>query len=184
MTKDHLRKKYRQIRRTLLQSKGEIIEDQITNNLIKIIGSKRAVALFYPKSDEISLLELAKKFPQKIFLLPRLRGDGRVMDFCESDLDKENLVLHQKYKILEPSIDSKALLPDIILVPLLAFDKRRNRLGYGGGYYDATIAYLESINHDFITIGVAHTDMKVEGDLPLYNTDKSLDYIVTEDGVV
>ena len=68
--------------------------------------------------------------------------------------------------------------PDIILVPLLAFDERLYRLGYGGGYYDRYIekAYKKK---PFIKVGLALSVQKIDN-VPTTKYDKKLDYIVTE----
>ena len=64
-----------------------------------------------------------------------------------------------KFNILTP-INGKFSRPNIMLIPLLAFDKK-NRLGYGGGFYDRTISHLEKFN-SVQTIGVAFNEQEVE----------------------
>jgi 5-formyltetrahydrofolate cyclo-ligase len=181
MTKNQLRKEYRLLRQKLLAENQKLIEEKIINNLLPMLVGRNKIALFYPKIDEISLLGLGERLPEQTFLLPRLRPKDKIMDFCKSDLQQQNLFLHQQYQIYEPHVTCGTLLPDVILVPLLAFDKNNHRLGYGGGYYDATIAYLDSINHAFLAIGVAHSELEVTGGIPSYKTDMALDYIVTEE---
>ena len=68
--------------------------------------------------------------------------------------------------------------PDILLVPLLAFDKHCNRLGYGGGYYDRTIAARTPIR----TIGCAYALQEVDA-VPVLPHDAPLDAVATERGV-
>ena len=70
-------------------------------------------------------------------------------------------------------------VPDVLLVPLLAFDARCNRLGYGGGYYDRTIALLPGVR----TIGCAFAVQQVDA-VPVLPHDRSLDAVVTERGVI
>ena len=74
------------------------------------------------------------------------------------------------------------LEPDILVVPLLAFDCRGNRLGYGGGYYDRTLARLRS-KRSVLAVGFAYDAQEVDG-LPLASTDQRLDMIVTESRVL
>ena len=83
-----------------------------------------------------------------------------------------------KFNVKEPK-NNKIYLPDIIFTPCLGFDLSGSRLGYGGGYYDKTIAYLKSINHNFYIIGLAYDDQKVE---KIYTDiyDQKLNYILTE----
>ena len=98
------------------------------------------------------------------------------MLFKEYNL-KTKLVIG-RYGILEP-VDTNTCLPDIILVPCLAFDSCGNRLGYGGGYYDKTISYLKSIKHSFLTVALAYDDQKIKN-VVHNHLDQKLNYILTE----
>jgi len=86
-----------------------------------------------------------------------------------------------KYGIPQNFIDSKTLIPDIFLVPLLAFDKYGNRLGYGSGYYDKYFYMLNKIKKKFRTIGVGFSFQKKDKLITL-KTDFRLDAIYTEKG--
>ena len=68
--------------------------------------------------------------------------------------------------------------PDIILVPLVAFDNRLYRIGYGGGYYDRYLEKL-SIKKKFLKIGLAHSCQKINR-IPINKYDKKLDIVITE----
>ena len=83
--------------------------------------------------------------------------------------------------ILEPVADLPTVIPDVVLVPLLAFDSKGHRLGYGGGYYDRTLDQLRR-GGDLVAIGVAFAGQEVE-ELPRASHDHMLDMIVTERGV-
>ena len=72
--------------------------------------------------------------------------------------------------------------PEIVVVPLLAFDRRGGRLGYGGGFYDRTLEMLRG-RRATLAIGFAFAGQEAE-DLPLEPTDQPLDMIVTEAGVI
>ena len=101
------------------------------------------------------------------------------MDFCEwsfSDPLKIN-----KYGIPEPTTKN-IVYPDVSLVPLVAFDKNLNRLGYGGGYYDRLIAKL-SKKKKIMKIGLALTVQKIDK-VPINKYDQKLDYIVTNRYIV
>jgi 5-formyltetrahydrofolate cyclo-ligase len=78
--------------------------------------------------------------------------------------------------IPEPVIKN-IVYPDIILVPLIAFDENLNRLGYGGGYYDRLIAKI-SKKKKIMKIGLALSVQKIN-EVPINKYDKRLDYIVT-----
>ena len=94
--------------------------------------------------------------------------------FC--DLLKIN-----KYGIPEPEIKN-IVYPDILLIPLVAFDKNLNRLGYGGGYYDRLIKKL-SKKKKIIKIGLAITKQKIDK-VPINAYDQKLDYIVTNKYII
>jgi 5-formyltetrahydrofolate cyclo-ligase len=72
--------------------------------------------------------------------------------------------------------------PEIVIVPLVAFDTNGGRLGYGGGFYDRTLELLRS-KRATLAIGFAFAGQEATG-LPLEPTDQPLDMIVTENGVI
>jgi 5-formyltetrahydrofolate cyclo-ligase len=71
------------------------------------------------------------------------------------------------------------LTPSVLLVPLLAFDRRGYRIGYGGGNFDATIAALHAANSPLTTIGLAYSAQEVDV-IPTEPHDEPLDWIATE----
>ena len=72
--------------------------------------------------------------------------------------------------------------PEVLIVPLLAFDRQGYRLGYGGGYYDRTLERLRA-RHPVIAVGFAFAAQEVDA-VPTEPTDQPLDLIVTETGVI
>lgn len=82
------------------------------------------------------------------------------------------------YGIPVPAGDADDIRPDLLLVPMLAFDRGGHRLGYGGGYYDRTIAALGA-EKTITTVGLAFSG-QVRDDLPVGPHDMRLDWIVTE----
>jgi 5-formyltetrahydrofolate cyclo-ligase len=80
--------------------------------------------------------------------------------------------------ILEPSPAATELIPDIMLVPLAAFDRAGHRIGYGAGHYDYTLAHLRKLKH-IIAIGVAFAAQEIEA-VPALSHDVALDYVLTE----
>ena len=90
---------------------------------------------------------------------------------------KNEVLLINKYGFLEP-IKSRQNVPDVMLVPMLVFDKYRYRLGYGKGFYDRYLKKFKNI----LTIGVAFSFQK-HHKLPINNRDMKLNYILTENGI-
>ena len=111
--------------------------------------------------------------------LPIVEKNG-VMKFVKwkfSDPLKVN-----KYGFLEPLKKNTVMSPDILIVPLLAFDRFRNRLGYGMGYYDRFIRKQVRKNRKILTIGVAFSFQKYRK-IPTSKYDVKLNYILTEKGI-
>ncbi|MEM9782394.1 MAG: 5-formyltetrahydrofolate cyclo-ligase [Pseudomonadota bacterium] len=79
--------------------------------------------------------------------------------------------------------DETDVTPDVLIVPLVAFDAGCARLGYGGGFYDRTIERLTEGARPLMTVGMAYAAQQV-GEVPREDTDKLLDAVVTEAGVV
>ena len=90
--------------------------------------------------------------------------------------DSEKYLQINPYGIPEPD-KNKIVYPDVLLVPMVAFDNNRFRLGYGGGYYDRYISRMKG-KKNFISIGLAFDFQKVKR-LPINKFDKKVDLIVT-----
>jgi 5-formyltetrahydrofolate cyclo-ligase len=75
------------------------------------------------------------------------------------------------------------IVPEVVIVPLVAFDRQGGRLGYGGGFYDRTLQLLRGARPETLAIGFAYNAQEADR-LPLEPTDESLDMVVTEDRVL
>ena len=80
--------------------------------------------------------------------------------------------------ILEPSPAAIELIPDIMLVPLAAFDRAGHRIGYGAGHYDVTLAHLRKLKH-IVAVGLAFAAQEIMA-VPALPHDVALDYVLTE----
>jgi 5-formyltetrahydrofolate cyclo-ligase len=85
--------------------------------------------------------------------------------------------------IREPLPDAPEAWPDVMIVPLAAFDRKGHRIGYGAGYYDMTINRLRVLNRDLITIGLAYASQHVAV-VPITPRDARLDLMLTEQEVI
>ena len=180
MLKSKLRKKILKIREKINKRNIQINFNQIIKILKKEKMNKKKIGGYYPVNFEIDDLELLKKFEKKKFniSLPVIKKNFQ-MDFYKwsfSDPLKVN-----KYGIPEPEIKN-IVYPDILLVPLVAFDKNLNRLGYGGGYYDRLIKKL-SKKKNIIKIGLAFSIQEIDK-VPINVYDQKLDYIVTNKYII
>ena len=140
MLKSQLRKKILKIRKKNNKKNIQINFNELIKILKKEKINKKTIGGYYPVNFEIDDLILLKKFEKNKFniSLPAIKKNFQ-MDFYKwsfADPLKVN-----KYGIPEPEIRN-IIYPDILLIPLVAFDKNLNRLGYGGGYYDRLIKKL------------------------------------------
>ena len=162
------------------------VSAQFFNPLIKLLKKQEnnkitSLSLYYPSNYEVNVLsffQLIKTIKIKT-LLPIIIPNHK-MKFIEWQyLDPLKV---NEFGMLEPSLKTKSLVPDVMLVPLLAFDGQNNRLGYGKGFYDKFLnKSLENIKK-ITTIGVAFSFQKYNK-LPVSNLDIKLDYIITEKGL-
>ena len=154
------------------------------NKIIKLFKeekiNKKNIGGYYPVNFEVDDIELLEKLEKKKFKisLPVIKKNFQ-MDYYKWTFSKPLKI--NKYGIPEP--EEKVLSdPDILLIPLVAFDKNLNRLGYGGGYYDRLIARL-SKKKKIIKIGLALSSQKVNK-VPINIYDQKLDYIVTNEYIL
>ena len=136
----------------------------------------KSIGGYYPSNyeiDDLDILDLLEKKNFKVSL-PIIKKDNQ-MDF--HSWSKNDPLKINKFGIPEP-VSSKIFYPNILLVPLVAYDVSLNRLGYGGGYYDRYIEKIEKIKK-VIKIGLAFSYQKISS-IPIDQHDKRLDFIVTE----
>jgi len=174
--KSKLRKKILKIRK--IANKNSInIDFNKVFKLIKINNlEKKSIGGYFPVNYEVDDLKILKEFTKKKYKisLPVVKKDFE-MDFYKWSFN-DPLKINQ-YGIPEPN-SKNIIYPDIILVPLVAFDKNLNRLGYGGGYYDRIFEKL-SKKKKILKIGLALSVQKINN-VPVTKYDKKLDYIVTD----
>ena len=176
MPKNILRKKilvYRKNNYKVVTLKYSLLKDILKKfNLLK----NKIIGAYFPINYEIDCLEILKQLEKSghKISLPITRKKNK-MDFFEWS-SKEPLLIG-KIGIPEP-YPKKKVYPDILLVPLVAFNKYKFRLGYGGGYYDRYIQKIKKIKK-ILTIGMAFSFQEVKK-LPINEHDKKLDFIFTE----
>ena len=137
---------------------------------------------FMPLKSEINPLPLLQKLAEAgaQLALPAIAGRGKplIMRAWEfgAPLDRG------QWGIREPKADALEVEPDILLVPLLAFDRTGHRLGYGAGYYDMTIHRLRALK-PVTAIGIAFAAQEVPK-IPTTPRDERLDLVLTEREVI
>ena len=180
MKKSQLRKKILKIREKINKKNIQINFNQIIRIIKKEKVNKKTIGGYYPVNFEVDDLELLRKFEKNKFniSLPVIKKHFQMAFYNWSFSD---LLKITQYGIPEPETKS-IVYPDILLIPLVAFDKNLNRLGYGGGYYDRLIKRI-SKRKKIIKIGLALSVQEVDK-VPINIYDQKLDYIVTNKHVV
>jgi len=175
VNKSQIRKKILKIRRQKKIKKFIFNFDFILDILKKKKVSGRILGGYYPYNYEIDILQILEKFEKKKFIitLPKIMKNSQ-MDFFQ--WSKNDPLSINKFGIPEP-ISKVVKYPDVLLVPLLAFDKNFNRIGYGGGFYDRYIKKIRK-RKKVLTIGFAYSFQKFKK-VPTNNYDIKLDFIIT-----
>jgi 5-formyltetrahydrofolate cyclo-ligase len=153
-----------------------------TPPFLQPIASGTVVSGFMPLKSEINPLPLMHKLAQQgaRLALPRIVSRGsplsmRAWEFGAA-LDRG------QWGIREPKLDAPEVDPDVLLVPLLAFDRAGYRIGYGAGYYDMTIKRLRGLKA-VAAVGIAFAAQEVPK-VPTTPRDERLDLVLTEREVI
>ncbi len=172
--KAELRRRARAIRDTQSPGLGAALARHVLVQLPLPPGA--AVAGTWPLAGEIDLRPLWHALHARghTVLLPQTPPRGQPLIFRR--WTPETAMIEEPFGTLRP--DGPAATPDVILVPFLAFDAAGHRLGYGGGYYDRTLAGLPGIP----AIGAGYAALQVDS-LPVGPHDRALDAIFTEHGL-
>jgi 5-formyltetrahydrofolate cyclo-ligase len=136
------------------------------------------VSGFSPLKSEINPLPLLRKLADAgaKLALPVVAGRGKPLIMRAYAFGQE--LNSGVWGIREPKDDAPEVDPDILIVPLAAFDRRGNRIGYGAGYYDMTINRLRA-RKPVTAVGIAYAAQEVP-DVPVTERDARLDLVLTE----
>ena len=176
MNKSKIRSKILKLRKNNFKKNFKICPNKFFSFLkIKKYDFKN-IGGYYPTNYEIDDLHILELFEKKNYniLLPIIRKNNQMDFFKWSNNDPLEI---NRFGIPEP-VSSKIFYPDILLVPLVAYDNDLNRLGYGGGFYDRYIEKIEKIKK-VIKIGLAFSYQNLKK-IPTNQHDKRLDFIITE----
>ena len=176
MNKSQIRNKNIKIRKKKFDKNLQINLEKFISFLKNDKLNLKSIGGYYPSNyeiDDLAILDFLEKKNFKVSL-PIIKKDNQMNFYRWSRKDPLKI---NKFGIPEP-LSSKVFYPDILLVPLVAYDSSLNRLGYGGGYYDRYIEKIEKIKK-VIKIGLAFSFQKISS-IPTNQYDKRLDFIVTE----
>ena len=179
--KSIIRKKQKILRDKIFTNKPSHFALSLFNKLFEKINFQEIniVSSFISINSEINTRELNNLLfvKNKILCLPVIEKKNSHLIFKQFKSEENFVKGHMN--ISEPQNKNKILNPELIFVPCLAFDNQGNRLGYGGGYYDRTFAYLNKINHRYISVAYAYEEQKLDY-IPKDKFDFKVDYVITE----
>lgn len=160
----------------------QVYLDEIGKHLRQrnILMSDYSIGAYIPIKGELDILKiLVDKFKLS---LPTIDSDTDNMVFRrwqQGDKLEKN-----RFNIDQPLKEATEIVPEIVFVPLLAFDKKGHRIGYGGGYYDR---YMQKVRAEQVTpslfIGIGYDFQEIDK-LPSEEHDQTLDMIVTERKII
>ena len=175
MSKTKTRKKILNLRKKKYQKNYKIKFSNLINILNKKKINKGIIGGYFPVNYEIDDLKILEKLRSKNYKIsmPIIKKNNQ-LDFYI--WQPQFPVKINRYGILEP-LKKRLVYPDVLLVPTVAFDIRKFRLGYGGGYYDRYIEKIKKIKK-CLTIGLAFEFQKVKK-LKVDEFDQKLNIILT-----
>ena len=140
------------------------------------------VSLYWPLADEFDCRPLlyALSDNQHQIALPRVIGLGRPLDF--RIWKPGDPLIKRAFDVFEPQATAERTEPRVVIAPLLAYNERGFRLGYGGGYYDRTLRALRTSVPGLLAVGLGYAAQEM-APLPHDENDEPLDWLVTERGV-
>lgn len=153
--------------------------DQAAENFLHALSLEQGqkISVYFPFEDELDTLPLVEELWRRghLCLLPVFDKVNKVMQFAR--WDKNTKIESGTFGIGMPA-EPEFHDPDILVVPVVAFDQRGHRLGYGKGYFDAT---LNNLRHKkkITAVGYAFAEQAVLFGLPTEPHDQNLDMIVT-----
>ncbi len=158
-----------------LDAAAELFMEKLSPSPGQVVGA------YWPKGKEINSYPVIERLLAAGIdvALPVVRKKlGKRLGFAYWD-GKSKLV-KGAYGVMQPEINDQTIWvqPDILIVPLLAFDRKGIRLGYGGGYYDLTISELRA-GKNVIVAGLAYAGQACLFDLPREEHDEKMDWIIT-----
>lgn len=183
MTYEKKKQLRREIRVHRQRYHDTIQQSEVNDHLLSLFLSleiplSQIIAGYIPLGTELNIIPLLESLVKKGYqiCLPVVMGPSLPLIFRQwipgTPLEGDSS------GIPSPGADAPLLTPDVLLIPLLAFDDQGGRLGQGMGYYDITLATL-SEQKSILAIGVAYEIQKISN-VPTHPTDYSMDIIMTD----
>jgi 5-formyltetrahydrofolate cyclo-ligase len=164
------------------EERARIAEEIATRPLPVTVSPALIISAYMPIRSELNPLPLLRRFGEAgaRLALPAIAARGRPLSMRAWSIG-EPLVRGQ-WGIREPAATAESVQPDVLLVPLAAFDPRGYRIGYGAGYYDLTLRTLRAAKQ-IVAIGLAFAVQEIP-QVPDLPHDEPLDLVLTERAVI
>ena len=179
LEKDKIRKEILEKRNTLSTEEVEKKSDLIIENLGKFIKNAENIMIFMDMKNEVKITKLMEDYPEKNFFIPKIT-DSKNREMKINRYNKNELVLHKfgYYESSSSDFYNENIL-DIVIVPAVVFDLEKNRIGFGGGYYDTFLKKIRGGNKKVLFIGICY-DFQIIEKVPAEEHDVVLDFVVSE----
>lgn len=144
------------------------------------LTKETVVAGYWPSGSELDLRPTLSALAEKVTCcLPVIKANKKTLDFCK--WEHGQTLLPGSYNLMEP-IATDPIIPEIFLMPLVSFDRDGNRLGYGSGYFDKSLARIKE-KKSVLCIGIAYSEQEVSS-IPSLPHDQKLDIVITEKEII
>ena len=181
--KDKIRKEILAKRNILSDKDINKKSDLIIKNLASYIENVQNIMIFMDMKTEVKITKLLELHPKKNFFISKITN-SKNREMKINKYNKNELILH-KFGYYESSsndfYDEEIL--DVVIVPALAFDSKKNRIGFGGGYYDTFWEKVRKKNNKVLFIGVCY-DFQIIDSVPTEKHDITLDFVVSESKII
>lgn len=181
--KDEIRKQILEKRSSLSLEEVDKKSELIIENLTPYLKNAQNIMIFTDMKNEVRITKLIELYPEKNFFISKIvNSKNREMKI--NKYNENELVLH-KFGYYESSSDDfyDEKILDIVVVPALAFDSSKNRIGFGGGYYDTFLNKVRGKNKNTLFIGVCYDFQMIE-EVPIEGHDITLDLVINESEVL
>ena len=179
LEKNKIRQKILEKRNNLSTEEVEKKSDLIIENLEKFIKNAENIMIFMDMKNEVRITKLMKLYPEKSFFIPKIT-DSKNREMKINKYEENELVLHKfgYYESSSSDFYNENIL-DIVIVPAVVFDLKKNRIGFGGGYYDTFLKKIREENKKILFIGICY-DFQIIEKVPAEEHDVVLDFVVSE----
>ena len=181
--KDEIRKQILEKRSSLSLEEVNKKSELIIENLAPYLKNAQNIMIFMDMKNEVRITKLIELYPEKNFFISKIvNSKNREMKI--NKYNENELVLH-KFGYYESSSDDfyDEKILDIVIVPALSFDSSKNRIGFGGGYYDTFLNKVRGKNKNTLFIGVCYDFQMIE-EVPIEGHDVTLDFVINESEVL